>query len=137
MHLDRRGCSTVKRLRLALIPAFLILAIFAVGCGKPAATTSAPSNTVGLTADNFATSSITIKAGTALTFDDSSGGYHIICLGKDQACDQTAQGPSDLMGQGFTINAPQKKDVTFPTAGTFDVTCTVHPNMNLTVTVTA
>jgi plastocyanin len=125
----------MKHLRLAVIPAVLLLAMLAIGCGKPAATATGGGNTVGLTAANFATSSITIKAGTALTFDDSSGGYHIICLGKDQACDQSAQGPSDLMGQGFTINAPDKKNVTFPTAGTFLVTCSVHPNMNLTVTV--
>jgi plastocyanin len=125
----------MRHFRLAFVPAVLMLAILAVGCGKPAATATGGGNTVGLTASTFATSSITIKAGTALVFDDSSGGYHIICLGKDQACDQTAQGPSDLMGQGFTINAPDKKSVTFATAGTYLVTCTVHPNMNLTVTV--
>src|ERR1700690_3584572 len=103
-------------MRLALVPALLMLALFAVACGKPAATTSASGNSVALTASNFATSSISIKVGTALVFDDSGGGYHIICLGKDQACDQTAQGPAELMGQGFTINAPDKKSVTFATA---------------------
>ncbi len=127
----------MKKLSLALIPLLLLVAMFAIGCGKPAATSTGGGNSVAMDATNFVTHTITIKAGTALTFDDSSGGYHVICLGKDQVCDQTATGPTELMGQGFVINPPEKKDVTFATAGTYDVTCTVHPNMNLTVTVTA
>jgi plastocyanin len=127
----------MKRLGLAFIPLMLLAMVVVVGCGKPAATTSGGGNTVSMDASNFAIHAITIKAGTALKFDDSSGGYHVICLGKDQVCDQSAQGPSELMGQGFTINAPDTKSVVFANAGTYDVTCTVHPEMNVTVTVTA
>lgn len=127
----------MKKLSLATLPLLLILTVLAAGCGKPAATTSSGGNSVAMDASNFAIHSITVKAGQSVVFDDSGGGYHIICLGTDQVCDQTAQGPSELMGQGFTINAPQTKNVVFATAGTYKVTCTVHPDMNLTVTVTA
>jgi plastocyanin len=127
----------MKRSAVVALP-LLLLVVVAAGCGKPSSpTSSGGGNTVGMGASNFEVSSITIKAGQSVHFDDSSGGYHVICLGTDQACDQTATGPAELMGQGFVINAPQTKDVVFADAGTFKVTCTVHPNMNLTVTVTA
>jgi plastocyanin len=126
----------MKKIARAAAPAVLLLAFVVAGCGKPASTTTGNSNSAVMTASTFATTSVTIKAGQAVHFDDTNGGYHIICLGTDQVCDQTATGPSELMGQGFTINAGQTKDVTFASAGTYKITCTVHPSMNLTVTVT-
>ena len=46
-----------------------------------------------------------------------------------------AKGPQDLTGQGFTIQPGQSHNVRFDTAGTYPITCTIHPGMNLTVTV--
>ena len=95
----------MKKLSLVLIPLLLLVMVVAVGCGKPASSSGGGGNTVAMDAANFAIHTITIKAGTALKFDDSSGGFHVICLGKDQVCDATAQGPTELMGQGFTVTA--------------------------------
>ena len=46
-----------------------------------------------------------------------------------------AAGPADLHGSGFSINPARTRSVTFATSGTYAITCSVHPNMNLTVIV--
>ncbi|MGH2518083.1 MAG: cupredoxin domain-containing protein [Ktedonobacterales bacterium] len=131
----------MKKLALAILPLALIVALALIGCGKTpgggqTSTTAVP-GTVGMNPTNFVIHTVTIKAGTAVHFDDTvgGGGTHIICLGKDQQCDTSAQGPQAVMGAGFTIQPGQTKDVVFPTAGTYQITCSVHQNMNLTVTV--
>jgi plastocyanin len=133
----------MKKSVLAIPVVLLLVALALFGCGKvPGAhntggQSSVPSTTVQLNPTNFVQTTRTIQAGQTLLFDDTvgGGGLHIICLGNDQQCDTSAQGPSDLMNGGFTINPGGTKMVTFPTAGTYKITCTVHPNMNLTVTV--
>ena len=87
---------------------------------------------------DFSATSVSIKAGQAVHFTDPAGvgATHIICLGSDGNCDTTASGPQTLEGNGFTINAGDPpKDVTFSTPGTYKITCSIHPSMNLTVTV--
>jgi plastocyanin len=114
---------------LALVP---LLALAA--CGQ---STTAPNEVSMVTAD-FSTTSITIKAGQAVHFTDPSGtgGVHTICLGTDGTCDTGRKGPQALQGLGFTINpGDPAKDVTFDTPGTYKVTCSIHPAMNLTVIV--
>jgi plastocyanin len=84
----------------------------------------------------FAQTSRTISTGQSIHFvDDQNGAMHILCIGKDGRCDPNAQGPQGLAGQGFTIQPGQSHDVQFSAAGTYPVTCTVHPNMNMVVTV--
>ncbi|HEX9413094.1 MAG TPA: plastocyanin/azurin family copper-binding protein [Ktedonobacterales bacterium] len=114
---------------LALMP---LLALTA--CGQR---TTGP-NEVSMVAADFSMTSITVKAGQAVHFTDpaGTGGTHTICLGTDGACDKGAQGPQALQSPGFTINAGDPaKDVTFDTPGTYKITCSIHPSMNLTVTV--
>jgi plastocyanin len=132
----------VKKSILAIPVVLLIVALVLFGCGKVPGVhnsvgPSVPNTTVQMAPTNFVQSTRTIQAGQSLLFDDtvSGGGLHIICLGTNQICDSTAQGPSDLLHGGFTINPGATKSVAFPTAGTYKITCTVHPNMNLTVTV--
>ena len=125
------------RIRGALAPLFLLLlATLATlaACGQ----SSTVPNEVSMVAADFSTRSITIKAGQAVHFTDPAGvgGTHAVCLGKDGTCDAAAPGPRALEGQGFTMNAGDPaKDVTFDTPGTYKITCSIHPNMNLTVTV--
>jgi len=91
-----------------------------------------------MVAADFGTTSITIKAGQAVHFTDpaGTGGTHSICLGADGTCFEGAKGPQALQSPGFTINAGDPaKDVTFDTPGTYKITCSIHPSMNLTVTV--
>jgi plastocyanin len=114
---------------LILLP---LLALAA--CGQP---TTGP-NEVSMVAADFSTSSITVKVGQAVHFTDpaGTGGTHTICLGTDGTCDKGAKGPQALQSPGFTINAGDAaKDVTFDTPGTYKITCSIHPSMNLTVTV--
>lgn len=133
----------MKRLGLAAVPLMLILALAIAGCGKQVDGNSsgggntAQPNTISMTSDNFTIHAITVKAGTAVHFEDpATGGTHVLCLGKDETCDKSAAGPSELKDPGFTINAGDPtKDITFADPGTYDVTCTVHQNMNVTITV--
>jgi plastocyanin len=112
---------------LALLP---LLALAACGQGAPSP------NEVSMVAADFSTTSINITAGQAVHFTDPAGigATHIVCLGTDGACDTSAQGPQALQGGGFTINAGDPpKDVTFAAPGTYKITCSIHPSMNLTV----
>lgn len=138
VYVDERIHDLMKKIATAFAPLLLVSTLALAACGSSASTgnsSSSSPNTVTLGATDFDQHAITIKAGTALTFDDTNGGYHQICLGKDMQCSASATGPKDLGGSGFSINTGQKKDMTFDTPGTYAITCSVHPNMNLTVTV--
>ena len=114
---------------LVLLP---LLTLAACGQGATAA------NEVSMAGSDFSMTSVTIKAGQSVHFTDPAGvgATHIVCLGNEGNCDSAAQGPQALEGSGFTINAGDPpKDVTFTTAGTYKITCSLHPSMNLTVTV--
>lgn len=115
--------------------ALLVLLMFApAACGQR---TTGP-NEVSMVAADFGTTSITVKMGQAVHFTDpaGTGGTHTICLGSDGTCDKGAKGPQALQSPGFTINAGDPaKDVMFDTPGTYKITCSIHPSMNLTVTV--
>ncbi|HEV2237623.1 MAG TPA: plastocyanin/azurin family copper-binding protein [Ktedonobacterales bacterium] len=116
----------------------LALAFMLAGCGKTTPTTTGGGNTVTMASVNFATTSLTVKAGDSVKFDDPSGGgaYHVLCFGKDEKCAANADGPAELNASGGVIfNAGDSHSYTFAKAGTYEVTCTVHPNMNVTITV--
>lgn len=129
----------MRKVVLALPALLLVIALVLFGCGKvPGVHTSTlPATTVQMNTINFVQTTRTIKAGQTLLFSDTvdGGGTHVICLGNNMSCDTKAQGPVALMNGGFTINSGETKSVAFPTAGTYQITCVVHPNMNLTVTV--
>lgn len=132
----------MKKSGALLLPLFLILMLAMIACGKSVGTTGnpgggPPANQVSMDATDFVNTTVTIKAGSSVHFDDpsDSGGTHIICAGANGQCSNDANAPKDLQGTGFQIDAGQTKDVTFPTAGTYKITCSIHPDMNLTVTV--
>ena len=131
----------MKKLALLVLPLLLLGAIAAAGCGKtPGGTNTGPSGPVDhveMDATNFAVSAVTIKAGVPFKFVDptDTGGLHIICTGHNGKCIANADAPSELADPGFTINPGDTKTVTFDKAGTYQVACTVHPDMNLTITV--
>jgi plastocyanin len=86
----------------------------------------------------FTTTALTVSAGTSVKFDNptNGGGFHILCLGKDQKCAANPDGPAELNASGgVTFNQGDSKSYVFAKAGTYTVTCTVHPNMNVTITV--
>jgi plastocyanin len=131
-----------------LIPAIIGLALVAAalgGCGKtPQGSTTGggggcSNGTVDMTDINFAIHTCTIKAGSKLTLTDptAGGGIHFICFGTNQKCAANADGPTELnsTGNGVQFNPGDSKSYTFAKAGTYQITCTVHPAMDLTLTV--
>lgn len=122
------------RIRNALALPVIALLFALAACGQ----SRGASNEVSMVAGDFSTTSITIKTGQAVHFTDSAGigAQHIVCLGTNGTCDTSARGPQALQSPGFTINAGgPANDVIFATPGTYRVTCSLHPAMNLTVIV--
>lgn len=131
----------MKKLAVLVLPLLLFGAIAAAGCGKtPGGANTGPSGPVDqveMDAVNFVQTSITIKAGVPFKFVDPSdtGGLHVICAGDNGKCIADANAPKELADPGFQINPGETKTVTFDKAGTYHIACTVHPDMNLTITV--
>ena len=110
--------------------AMLVLPLLA-GCG------GAASNEVDMGVASFRQSQVTIKAGQAVHFvDPASGGTHVICVGHDLQCVSQPGAPDALnTTDGLTFNTGDTRDIVFPTPGIYVVICTIHPNMQVTVTV--
>jgi plastocyanin len=92
-----------------------------VGGGSEGASTG---ETVSLAGGQFSPATLTIPVGTTVTFTDTAN--HTVTEGSDgTAVDDPIvdeDGGSDIT-------------VTFDEAGTFNLTCKIHANMNMTVTV--
>lgn len=88
--------------------------------------------------DTFDKTSVTITGGHDIIFKDSqNGNVHNLCIGDNGQCMQNAKGPSVLTRNGgLTFQPGDSHTITWSTGGTYHVTCTIHPQMNLTVTVT-
>lgn len=109
-----------------------------IACSGAPTTTNKNPYTVKMGAADFATTSISIPKGSALTFvnDTDTGSLHILVVGRNGQ-NETENGSSDFGGPaghraevGDTWTTPP-----WNMAGTYDVTCTVHPFMNLKVVV--
>lgn len=130
----------MKKLAAIMLPSAMLLLVGFTACGKtPGAaqtSTSTPANEVLMGTDNFVQTTLSVAAGTPVIFhDQSDGAPHIICIGKDGQCTASSTAPKDIVNPGFNINPGDSKNITFTTAGTYDITCTIHPQMNLVLTV--
>jgi plastocyanin len=118
--------------------AILVLVLLLAACSNSAAS-SAPAagggaasddgsggggETVSLAGFAFSPSELTIPAGTTVTFTDTAS--HTVTEGTDgEAVDDPIvdeDGGSDI-------------EVTFDEPGTYNITCKIHPDMNMTITV--
>ena len=115
-----------------------------VGCGgttkNPSSTPTgnAPiGSTVTLGQSAFLETTISFSAGQVLRLVDptATGGVHQLCLGKDGQCDASAQGPDELHSPGIKITPGNTTDILFLSPGQYQITCTIHPSMNLTISV--
>jgi plastocyanin len=96
------------------------------GGGEPTATAGETDggNTVSMAGQAFSPSTLTIAAGDTVTFTDTSG--HTVTEGTngtpvdDPIVDET--GGADI-------------EVTFDEPGSYNITCKIHPDMNMTITV--
>jgi plastocyanin len=130
--------SITKKSAVALFSLLVILTLALAACGSSSGPSGAntPANEVDMGATTFVQTSVTISTGQSVHFvDQQSGTTHILCVGSDGHCDASATAPQDLASPGFTIQPGQSQDVRFDTPGTYTVTCTIHPNMNVSVIV--
>lgn len=117
--------------------ASLAMALVLVGCGGPKVASGGPP-TLAMDMSNFTgATTVTIKAGASVTFTDSaSGSTHLLVTGTQGQTAAEAGAPTELTSaSGFEIDKGKSVSITFPTAGTYHITCTVHPAMNATVIV--
>jgi plastocyanin len=114
----------------------VLLSVMIAACDGNAGSAGA---TIGLGSSSFTgTTNVTIKAGESVTFDDSSGGTHHLVTGTNGQFNAATGAPSEFStSSGLDLAPGDKKTVTFPTAGTYQITCTIHPSMQATITVTA
>ncbi len=133
----------MKKITIASIFTVMLLAFAA--CGGSAASSgsgssTASSNTITMGATDFVGStSVTIKAGQSVNFVDpsSTGGTHILATGTNGNYASETGAPATLnVASGLTFNPGDTKAIVFSTAGTYHITCIIHPTMNVTVTVT-
>ncbi|HEY7021106.1 MAG TPA: plastocyanin/azurin family copper-binding protein [Ktedonobacterales bacterium] len=130
----------MKKAVVLVVPLLLILALAITGCGKGTGGSggdeyTTPDVTMGQT--DFTHHALTVAPGTTVNFmTESSGSTHILCIGEGGACQSGAQGPSELTSaNGLMVDPGQTKPVKFDTAGTYKITCTIHPSMNMVITV--
>ena len=96
---------------------------------------------VEVMANAFAPQTIEIAEGETIRFVNQSATVtQTLCLGSDKQCDRSGfllleLPPQALVSPGLRLAPGQAKDVVFNTAGTFTLTSTVTPGMNLTITV--
>jgi plastocyanin len=131
-----------------------MLAILAIGstllvaCTRPGTPISSTSTSTGgggggggttvhLGPANFLVSSITIPKGSKLTLIDDAAVPHIIKNGSWVNGAQQATKESGAPTVNVTFNGSgESHDIgPFTTAGTYHIFCTIHLNMNLTITV--
>jgi plastocyanin len=92
---------------------------------------------IDITTAGFAPQSIEISEGQTLRFvNQSSTIIQVLCVGTNQHCDPSSPLPAGLKS-AVHIAPNQAKDVLFDSFGTFTITDTAAPRMNLTVTVDA
>lgn len=105
-----------------------------------ATTAGAGAATISMGQFTFANTSATIKVGQSVTFNDPSdtGGVHDIVTGTMGKFTAAAGAPAEFaVATGVTFAPGDSHTYKFTTAGTYSFTCTIHPSMHATVTVTA
>lgn len=109
--------------------AALSLLLAACASNTPSATSGdggdgGTGETVSLSGAAFSPSTLTISAGTTVTFTDTTG--HTVTEGSDGVA---VDDPIVDEAGGADI------DVTFDEPGTYSITCKIHPAMHMTITV--
>jgi plastocyanin len=115
----------------------LILAIGVLSCGGGGTVTQPPptcsANTICLESQTFFPATLSVAAGTTVTFENDLGIFHNVLW--NDAAGRAAAGAGD--GTGDIGDASATHTRKFTTAGTYGFHCTVHPGtMTGTLTVT-
>jgi plastocyanin len=105
----------------------------------PTATSSAGgAATIKMGSVNFTVGNATVKAGQAVLFvDPTPGGIHHLVTGHNGTFTAETGAPSQFAtGDGVSFSPGDSMAIIFPTAGSYAITCTIHPLMEATITVT-
>ena len=98
------------------------------GASTAPAASAAP-GTVLLTGFAFAPATVSVAAGSTLAFTNQDSVKHQLVEGEN-GTPASASAPQSPVAPGQTVSIP------FSKAGSLTITCTIHPSMNLKVTVT-
>jgi plastocyanin len=122
----------MRRLGIILL---MVLAVGGTGCSR---TKVIPVDEAHMTGSSFLQTAVKIKAGSPVKFIDPVGAAeHILVVGSNGQWQTDPNAPDKLnVATGMPIQPGQEIDVVFPNPGTYTITCTIHPSMLLTVTVT-
>jgi plastocyanin len=124
----------------SLARAFILLATLGlVACGSGSSPGGISNgSTLSMGSGVFSgNTNLTVKAGNTVTFDDSSGGPHHLVTGTNGQFASEAGAPSAFAtSSGVSFSGGDMRSIVFPTAGTFNITCTIHTSMQATITVT-
>jgi plastocyanin len=132
---------TARRRRRPALAGALLLALAMTACSStassPAESTAASDdggggdggNVVGMAGSSFSPESITISAGDSVEFNNDDGTSHRIVEGEDGA------EVDDPAFEALALSAGDSASVTFDEPGEYQVTCTIHPSMQMTVIV--
>lgn len=133
----------MKKMIVALA-VFSLLAMLIAACGGSGSTSSSSGGsgggsagpTVHMNSSNFDQSSVTVPKGDSLTLVDDASVVHIITNGSwvNGSPKPAKEAGAPTVNQQFQGNDTHTVGP-FTTAGTYHLYCTVHQNMNLTVTV--
>jgi len=94
----------------------------------------APDGAVGMEHETFAVEEVTVHRGQSLLFVNDSRYMHILGPGNEGILSEEAGSPANeraLMPTNDTYTLGP-----FNVVGTFNITCTMHPEMNIKVVVT-
>ena len=116
----------------ALVAALMLALGACSGGGSATATPAADGGdgadtgeTVSLSGGQFSPSNLTIPVGTTVTFTDGAG--HTVTNGSDGEAVDDPIIDEEWSGEPIVFS--------FDEAGTFDITCRIHPGINMTITV--
>ncbi len=112
------------------MPAGFLLAVAIAACGSgtnPGAVGPSP-GTVELVNFQYSPRTLDIENGTSLTFVNKDAAAHTVTEGSDGSPSPDGRF-DDRLDEGHQVA------ISFGTPGTYQITCTFHPTMSMTVTV--
>ena len=119
-----------------LITLALVAMLGLAACGG---SSSVSSNVLTLGSANFVgPTNLTVKPGISVQIIDptTTGSKHNLVTGTNGMFTAMDGAPPALSSsQGLSLNAGDTRTVTFAKPGTYQITCTIHPTMQATITV--
>lgn len=112
---------------LLLVVAIVLVIFFYLQFHKPVE--------MDVTSTGFTLSTIEINEGETVHFVNHSNVVQVLCLGQNKVCDTNAVAPATLKSPGIRLNPSDSADVVFDQYGTFVITSTTMPGVNLKITV--